>query len=62
MHHASKSPMDAAMLVGCNCCCCCVAERSVAHSMRDDQALLSSDLPQRILRVLSAREHLAEAG
>ena len=53
--------MDAAMLVGCNCCCC-VAERSVAHSMHDDQAMLSSDLPQRILRVLSAREHLAEAG
>ena len=53
--------MQAAMLVGCHRRCC-VAERGVAHSMHDDQALLSSDLPQRILRVLSTRERSTEAG
>ena len=49
--------MQAATLVGCDRCCC-GAERGaqVSHSMHDDQALLSNDLPQRILRVLSTHE------
>lgn len=40
---------------------CCAAEKGVSHSMQDDQALLSSDLPQRILSVLSIHEHRSES-
>ncbi len=32
------------------------AERVVAHSMQDDQALLGQDLPRRIMHVLSMRK------